>query len=49
MYEECKYNTDPQVDVMRLMTSRNYLSYEVDQNIVRYIMTAKMGVSQSGT
>ncbi|XP_056022380.1 nidogen-1-like isoform X2 [Ostrea edulis] len=48
MYEECKYNTDPQVDVMRLMTSRNYLSYEVDQNIVRYIMTAKMGVSQSG-
>jgi hypothetical protein len=49
MYEECQYNTEPRLDVTRLMTSRNYLSYEGSQNIVRYIMTAKVGVSQTGT
>ncbi|XP_062604167.1 nidogen-1-like, partial [Saccostrea cucullata] len=47
-YEECKYSTDPQPDVLRLSTSRNYLSYEEDQKIVRYILTAKIGVSRTG-
>lgn len=48
MFTECPYNTDPQPNVLRLITSRNYLSFEESQNIVRYIVTAKVGVSQSG-
>lgn len=48
MFTECPYNTDPQPNVLRLITSRNYLSFEESQNIVRYIISAKVGVSQSG-
>lgn len=48
MFTECPHNTDPQTSVLRLMTSRNYLSFEESQNIVRYIITGKVGVSQSG-
>ena len=48
MFEECSHDTDPRPGVLRMMASRNYLSYEETQNIIRYIMTAKVGVSTSG-
>lgn len=48
MFEECSHDTNPRPGVLRMMASRNYLSYEETQNIIRYIMTAKVGVSTSG-